>query len=127
MTSSLTQSLPLENTFSLCILHNEWSSFAVFHYNAINWVDVPSAEAAAKPIMPQAGIFFPPKGIQLPRSGLPTTPHQWISETNTALDGEWIFPLFQTEIDISAAHIDQAISINQQYLNLNASEGQCAA
>ncbi|CAH8485141.1 unnamed protein product [Schistosoma haematobium] len=84
------------NTYGMIIISNGIRSYAFMQYIKIEWNENDVAENLALP--PESGIFMRPfGGYQLPRSSQAVEPNIWLTETNIALHGEWLVPLYKSE------------------------------
>ncbi|CAH8480781.1 unnamed protein product [Schistosoma margrebowiei] len=84
------------NTYGMIIISNGICSYAFMQYIKIEWNENDVAENLALP--PESGIFMRPfGGYQLPRSSQAVEPNIWLTETNIALHGEWLVPLYKSE------------------------------
>ncbi|KAH8850488.1 egf-like domain protein [Schistosoma japonicum] len=84
------------NTYGMIIISNGIHSYAFMQYIQIEWNENDVAENLALP--PESGIFMRPfGGYQLPRSSHAVEPNIWSTETNIALHGEWLVPLYKSE------------------------------
>ncbi|CAH8461766.1 unnamed protein product [Schistosoma turkestanicum] len=84
------------NTYGMTIISNGIRSYAFMQYIQIEWNENDVAENLALP--PESGIFMRPLGgYQLPRSSQAVEPNIWSTETNVALHGEWLVPLYKSE------------------------------
>ncbi|CAH8474814.1 unnamed protein product [Schistosoma intercalatum] len=80
----------------MIIISNGIRSYAFMQYIKIEWNENDVAENLALP--PESGIFMRPfGGYQLPRSSQAVEPNIWLTETNIALHGEWLVPLYKSE------------------------------
>ncbi|CAH8474798.1 unnamed protein product [Schistosoma intercalatum] len=86
----------MANTYGMIIISNGIRSYAFMQYIKIEWNENDVAENLALP--PESGIFMRPfGGYQLPRSSQAVEPNIWLTETNIALHGEWLVPLYKSE------------------------------
>ncbi|KAM7535079.1 hypothetical protein Aperf_G00000094537 [Anoplocephala perfoliata] len=88
------------NTFTLVIVREEDKTYALFQYEDIQW----TADHSTSSMPPEAGIFI--HGIetpQLPRNNMLIEPSVWNEESNIAVSGEWLFPLYDGPINVDVA------------------------
>ncbi|KAF7259779.1 hypothetical protein EG68_03040 [Paragonimus skrjabini miyazakii] len=102
------------NSFGLAILTNGSRSYAIFQYWQIQWPEQDKVVSHALP--PEAGVFMTnPHGFQLPRSGHSVDTTQWTNETNVALPGEWLIPLYDAPVE-SDERVEWLPKIAEEFL-----------
>ncbi|CAH8484679.1 unnamed protein product [Heterobilharzia americana] len=97
------------NTYGMIIVSNGIHSYAFMQYINIEWNENDIPEDLALP--PESGIFMRPLGgYQLPRSSQAVEPNIWSTETNVALHGEWLVPLYKSEnvAKANVRHLNEA-------------------
>ncbi|CAH8829880.1 unnamed protein product [Trichobilharzia szidati] len=111
------------NTYGMIIVSNGAHSYAFMQYVNIEWNENDVIEDLALP--PESGIFMRPLGgYQLPRSSQAVEPSIWSNETNVALHGEWLVPLYKSESiaktnvwKLNEAANEMIISVNRECNN----------
>nr|CAH8827483.1 unnamed protein product [Trichobilharzia regenti] len=111
------------NTYGMIIVSNGVHSYAFMQYINIEWNENDVIEDLALP--PESGIFMRPLGgYQLPRSSQAVEPSIWSNETNVALHGEWLVPLYKSESiaktnvwKLNEAANEMIISVNRECNN----------
>ncbi|KAH9285071.1 Papilin [Echinococcus granulosus] len=108
---------PLVNTFTLALLRMEKKSYAVFQYENIQW----TADHSTSSLPPEGGIFV--HGVatpQLPRNNMHIEPNVWNEESNIAVPGEWLFPLYDAPIDVDVAAQSKIRMATEDFLETSA-------
>ncbi|CDI98690.1 egf domain protein [Echinococcus multilocularis] len=108
---------PVVNTFTLALLRMEKKSYAVFQYENIQW----TADHSTSSLPPEGGIFV--HGVatpQLPRNNMHIEPNVWNEESNIAVPGEWLFPLYDAPIDVDVAAQSKIRMATEDFLETSA-------
>lgn len=102
------------NTYGMIIISNGIRSYAFMQYIQVEWNENDVAENLALP--PESGIFMRPLGgYQLPRSSQAVEPNIWLTETNIALHGEWLVPLYKSE-NIATINVKNLSAVASEFV-----------
>ncbi|CAH8484675.1 unnamed protein product [Schistosoma rodhaini] len=102
------------NTYGMIIISNGIRSYAFMQYIQVEWNENDVAENLALP--PESGIFMRPLGgYQLPRSSQAVEPNIWLTETNIALHGEWLVPLYKSE-NIATINVKNLSTVASEFV-----------
>ncbi|XP_018649203.1 egf-like domain protein [Schistosoma mansoni] len=102
------------NTYGMTIISNGIRSYAFMQYIQVEWNENDVAENLALP--PESGIFMRPLGgYQLPRSSQAVEPNIWLTETNIALHGEWLVPLYKSE-NIATINVKNLSAVASEFV-----------